>query len=319
MRGIRVAVLGAGAVGSYFGAMLARGGLPVTLIGREAQVDAIQRDGLLIERTGGTERAEVGATTSVRDVADANLVLLCVKTPDTEEATRAAAMHLAADTLVLSLQNGVDNVDRIYTTTGITAAAAAVYVAADLVAPGRVRHGGRGDLVIGTVPGRPLPANSDRPQLPDVARQFERCGVSCRVVPDIRADLWVKMIMNCAYNALSAIARVQYGELIANAEMRELMMQVVGEVVAVARASGVQLPQEDFSHSVMELGRSMPTATSSTAQDLARGRRTEIDALNGFIARQGESLGVAIPYNRTLHTLVKLLERRAQPSEPSAV
>ena len=115
--------------------------------------------------------------------------------------------------------------------------------------------------------------------------------------------------MNCAYNAISALARVQYGELIADERVRELMVRVVEEVVAVAAASGVALPGQDLTKAVFDLGRSMATATSSTAQDLARGRRTEIDALNGFIAHEGERLGIPAPCNRTLHALVKLLER----------
>jgi 2-dehydropantoate 2-reductase len=308
MAGLRTAVLGAGAVGSFFGGMLARAGASVTLIGRDAHVDAVRRQGLAIERGDGVTRIEVAASTRIADTAGANLVLVCVKTPDTEDIARALAPHLAADVLVISFQNGVDNVERMRRSAGIAAAGAAVYVAADLIAPGRVRHGGRGDLVLGEVPSVPLGAKAGRPTLADVATQFERAQVPCRVVPDIREALWTKMVLNCAYNALSALGRTQYGPLIEAPGVRDLMLNVVDEVLAVAHASGVTLPRTSIAQAVFDLARGMPTATSSTAQDLARGRRTEIDSLNGFIAREGERLGIAVPHNRTLHVLVKLLE-----------
>jgi 2-dehydropantoate 2-reductase len=314
MRQVPVAVIGAGAVGSYFGGMLARGGSPVTLIGRSAHVAAVRRSGLSIERATGTEQIEVQASTELRAAAGAPLVLLCVKTPDTEEAARAARPHLMPDALVLSLQNGVDNVERIHRAAGITAAVGIVYVAADLTSPGRVRHGGRGDLIIGALPGHPLPA-SQRPSLSEVAELFEQCKVPCRLVSDIQPHLWTKMIMNCAYNAISAIARVPYGELTRDAAGHRLMQEVVTEAVAVARAAGVPLEEGEVGRAVFELADAMPTATSSTAQDLARGRRTEIDALNGYVAQQGERLEVPVPFNRTLHTLVKLLEARSLKPE----
>ncbi|HKZ72575.1 MAG TPA: 2-dehydropantoate 2-reductase, partial [Steroidobacteraceae bacterium] len=308
---LRFAVLGAGAVGSFFGGMLARGGAPVTLIARQAHAEAVRRSGLTIERAGAEERIEVGATTDLHALASANVVLFCVKTPDTEHVAKAAASHLAADALVISLQNGVDNADRIAGTTGIVAVPGVVYVAANLVAPGRVRHGGRGDLILGELPERRLPQNGNRPALAAVARQMQRCGVPCRIVEDIRAELWTKMVMNCAYNALSAIGRVRYGPLIDDPAMRDVMLNVVDEALAVAAASGVELPRTAVIQAVFELARAMPTATSSTAQDLERGKRTEIDALNGFLVRRGEALRIPVPYNRTLYALVKLLERRA--------
>jgi 2-dehydropantoate 2-reductase len=309
MKNLRAAVVGAGAVGSFFGGMLARSGAPVTLIGREAHVEAVRRQGLAIERGDAVTRVELAASTRIEDAAGAQLVLVCVKTPDTETVARALAPHLPPDALVISFQNGVDNVERMHRSIGLAAAGAAVYVAADLVAPGRVRHGGRGDLVLGEVPSVPLRESARRPTLAEAAAHFERAHVPCRVVPDIREALWTKMVLNCAYNALSALGRSQYGPLIEAPGVRDLMLNIVDEVLAVAHASGVTLPRTSIAQAVFDLARGMPTATSSTAQDLARGRRTEIDSLNGFIAREGERLGIAVPHNRALHVLVRLLER----------
>lgn len=305
---MQVAVIGAGAVGSYFGGMLARAGGPVTLIGRAAHVDAIRRNGLQIERSGEAERIAIQATTDLASVARSNLILFCTKSFDTADTAAAIAPYLSPAALILSMQNGVDNVERIHAATGAATAAAVVYVAVSLPALGLVRHAGRGDLVIGFLPGAGLPESRERPSLEAVARQFEIAGVPCRLAADVRGELWAKLTLNCAYNALSAIGRTRYGELVASAEVRDFMVRIVTEVVAVARASGIELSLTDLTDATFRLGENMAGATSSTAQDLARGKRTEIDALNGFIVSQGEKLGVATPCNRAMYIAVKLLE-----------
>jgi 2-dehydropantoate 2-reductase len=289
--------------------MLARAGVPVTLIGRAAHVDAIGRDGLKIERSGQAQRIAIASATDFAAVKGSNVILFCTKSFDTADTAAAIAPHVSPAALILSLQNGVDNVERIQAATGAVAAAAVVYVAVSLPAPGVVRHAGRGDLVIGFLPGTRPPESRSRPALEEVAQQFERAGVPCRLAADVRGELWAKLTLNCAYNALSAIGRTRYADLIASAEVRDFMVRIVAEVVAVARASGISLSQADLTAATLRLGESMPGATSSTAQDLARGKRTEIDALNGFIVRQGEKLGVATPCNRAMYVAVKLLER----------
>src|SRR5580704_18882628 len=142
----RIAVVGAGAVGSYFGGMLARAGAPVTLIGRAPHVEAINRDGLLIDSIHFKERISVAASTDLKDVRDAQLVLFAVKTVDTEDTAKLLAPYLAPDTNVVSLQNGVDNAERMDFAAGIQAISAVVYIAAEMSGPGQVKHSGRGDL-----------------------------------------------------------------------------------------------------------------------------------------------------------------------------
>jgi 2-dehydropantoate 2-reductase len=297
----RIAVLGAGAVGCYFGGMLARAGAPVTLIGRPRHVEAMNRDGLCLETLHFRQQVPVTATTDVAAARAAEVVLLCVKTLDTEEAAKVLAPHLAPKAVVVSLQNGVDNAERIRTATGVEAVAAVVYVAAEMVAPGHVKHNGRGDLLIGD-------ARRPRRELEDLAALFVRGGVPCPVSDNIAADLWTKLIINCAYNAISALARAKYGRIVGYQPTRELMRQVTEEALAVARADGVCFPAGDMVEAVFRLGHAMSGATSSTAQDIARGKRTEIDSLNGYVVRRGAALGVPAPVNQTLHALVKLLE-----------
>jgi len=298
----RIAVMGAGAVGCYFGGMLARAGAPVTLIGRAKHVEAIRRNGLFLESLQFRQQIPIAATSDVSAAREADTVLFCVKSYDTEEAAQALATHLGSGAVVLSLQNGVDNAERILAATKIAAVPAVVYVAVAISEPGRIRHSGRGDLIIGALPFSPYAHD-----LSAIAATFERATIPCRVSANIEADLWTKMIMNCAYNAISALGRSQYGPIVQNPWARDVMTQVTEEAIAVARAAGVRLP-EGVVEAVLKLAETMSGATSSTAQDIARGRRTEIDSLNGYVVRLGAQLGVASPVNRTLHGLVKLLE-----------
>ncbi len=310
----RLAVLGAGAVGCYFGGMLARAGAPVTLIGRPLHAGAIARHGLFFDGLQFQQQIPVSASTEISAVEDAKVVLFCVKTLNTEEAARSLAPHLAPNATVISLQNGVDNVERIRSASNIDAFAAVVYVAAAMTAPGRVKHSGRGDLILGDLPGRAQSDGQRRRQLERLASLFEHAGVPCRVSNNVQGELWLKMIINCAYNAISALGRAQYHRAAGNRWTRELMIKVTEEALEVARAAGVRLPDADMVATVLKISESMANATSSTAQDLARGKPTEIDSLNGYLVRRGAELGVPTPVNQTLHALVKLLEESAQPN-----
>jgi len=305
MQAERVAVVGAGAVGCYFGGMLARAGVPVTLIGRAFHVEAIQRDGLFLERSDFQGYVRSDADVHIEAVRKAAIVLLCVKTVDTESAAVALAPHVGDGAILVSLQNGVDNVERIRRATGIDAVPAVVYVAVEMTGPGRVTHSGRGDLIIGE-----LLSSTRRPgRLERVEALFTLARIPCRVSDNIAAELWTKLVINCAYNAISALGHTRYGLIKDNPLTRDVMRQVIAEVVAVATAAGVFLPDaEHLTTAALKLGQAMAEATSSTAQDLARGKPTEIDSLNGYVARRGAELGVPAPVNSTLHALVKLLE-----------
>jgi 2-dehydropantoate 2-reductase len=294
-----IAVLGAGAVGCYFGGMLARAGAPVTLIGRARHIDVVRQKGLCFESQKIRASIPVSASTDVADVRDADLVLFSVKTVDTEQTARQLLPHLKRGAIVTSLQNGVDNVDRIRSVAGIDAVSAVVYVAAEMTAPGCVRHTGRGDLIVGP-PSKVVEA---------VAGVFQRGAVPCLVSDNIQGALWMKLITNCAYNAVSALTRTRYGRIMQNAETRHVVMQAVEESIAVADAAGVRLPEGDARETVRTLGaEAMVNALSSTAQDIVRGKHTEIDSLNGYVVRRGRELGVATPINQALYALVKLLE-----------
>jgi 2-dehydropantoate 2-reductase len=303
----RIAVVGAGAVGCYFGGMLARAGALVTLIGRAPHVEAINRDGLFIDSIHFKESVTVAATTELGAARDAQLVLFSVKTVDTENVAKLLAPYLAPDTLVVSLQNGVDNIERIDFAAGIEAIPAVVYIAAEMIGLGRVRHLGRGDLVIGNPSST---HDASEAEIAGIAATFVRAGVPCSISDNITLEMWKKLILNCAYNAISALSQAKYGRVAHDAGTIEVMKQVIAEAVAVGKTAGVQLSADTMIAAALKLGsEAMPEALSSTAQDIARGKPTEIDSLNGFLVRRGAEMGVPTPVNQTLHSLVKLLEQ----------
>ncbi|MBV8622676.1 MAG: 2-dehydropantoate 2-reductase [Herbaspirillum sp.] len=297
---MKVAVMGAGAVGCYFAGMLARAGHEVALIGRPQHVEAFNTIGLRLEAKTFDETIAVKASTDPAIAAGADLVLFCVKSPDTETAGAQLRPHLGADTLVLSLQNGTDNAERLRTVIPQPVSAAVVYVATEMAGPGHVKHHGRGELVI-------EPSARSR----EAADALVAAGVPTEISDNVRGALWLKLIINCAYNALSAITQLPYGKLVEGAGVPELIRNLVAECRAVADAEGVTLAG-DVDVAVRKIVETMPTQFSSTAQDVARGKPSEIDHLNGFIVRRGQALGIATPVNLTLHALVKLIESKAK-------
>lgn len=303
------AVVGAGAVGCFYAALLARAGHRVTLIGRPAQVAAIRRDGLQLQMAGRHEAIALAASTDLQALRDADLVAVAVKSADTAALARTLAPRLAAGALLMSLQNGIDNPETLAAALpGHAVLPVAVYVATSSPAPGVVQHHGRGELVIGRGRG-PGAAPPDLDQrLQAVAALFGSAGVAVQVVPDVMAELWTKLVVNCAWNAASALARAPYGRLAAVPALAGLQAAVVDEALAVARAAGVPLDEAAVRAAVARIGSAMPDQRSSTAQDLARGKPTEVDFLNGAIARRGAALGVAVPVNQALWALVRLAE-----------
>jgi len=271
-------------------------------------VQAIRRDGLRLDKGGSVEAIPIGASDDIAAVRDADLILFGVKSTDTETAAHAMAPHIAPETVVLSLQNGVENASAIARIVGCTVVPAVVYVATSMGGPGLVRHHGRGDLVIGTLVGGGASRSLAEVPLQALVDFFATAGVPMRVSADITAELWSKLMVNCAYNAISALAQASYSALAALPEARELQRTVVAEVVALARAEGVNLPLAPSLEAMERIAGAMPAQLSSTAQDMARGKPSEIDHLNGFVVRRGRELGIATPANQALHALVKLVE-----------
>jgi len=293
---LKVAVMGAGSVGCYYGAMLALAGHHVVLVGRVPFVEAVSHNGLILEKAGERLIAQIEASTDPSAVAGAGMVMVCVKSGDTEQAGHDIAPYLDPACRVLSLQNGVSNAETLADILGRPVFPVAVYVASRMNGAGVVRHEGRGDLELSGQGAE------------DIAEILNAAGVETRVCEDVMRSLWAKLVVNCAINPLSAITRLPYGKMAAQGGVSQLMEDIAREALCVARAEGISVPD-----SVLETIRTIPVSMagqfSSTAQDLMRGKRTEIDFLNGEIVRRASRLGIDVPINRTLTLLVKSAER----------
>jgi 2-dehydropantoate 2-reductase len=303
-----IAVVGAGAVGSFYGAMLARAGHRVTLIGRPAHVHAITRNGLKLDLAASstTEIIQIEASTELSSLHIADLVLFCVKSTDSASVALQIAPHLSPNALIMSLQNGVENSNLIAKQVANVVIPCVVYVATEIPAPGCVKHHGRGDLVIGAM----LASRLRDPQkaLQEIVELFDSAQVPVQISPNVMAELWSKLMINCAFNAISGLAQIQYGKLAALEPVRSTQTALVKEVIAVAHADGIHLSETVALQAVEQISVTMGSQKSSTAQDMARSKLSEIDHLNGFIVRRGQALGVATPVNQALFALVKLVE-----------
>lgn len=294
---MKIAVLGAGAVGCYFGALLARAGHAVTFIGRAAHVEAINARGLVLETAKGRETIAARAAIDTRHLPTPDIVLVAVKSGDSEDAARALAGRVSGETRILSLQNGVDNAERMAAILGQSVIPAVVYVGTEMAGAGHVRHHGRGELLI-----------SASPASAALAEVLRSAQIPTTVSDTIATALWSKLIVNCAYNALSAIGQIAYAPMMATEGTRDVIVAAIAECVAVATACGVTVPA-DIETTTLALAESMPAQTSSTAQDLARGKPSEIDFLNGHIVRKGREHGIATPINLALLVAVRLAEK----------
>ncbi|HKR43284.1 MAG TPA: 2-dehydropantoate 2-reductase [Paraburkholderia sp.] len=294
---MQFAVLGAGAVGCYYGGMLARHGHDVVFIGRHSHVAAMNQDGLRIQSQTFDVRVPVRAATKIEASSGADVVFVCVKSTDTAEVARTLGQVLAPGAIVVSLQNGVDNAALLRAAIAQPVICAAVYVASEMAGPGHLLHHGRGDLAI-----------EASPHSEALAKVLRAAKIPTQIAADVHATLWQKLILNCAYNAVSAIVQLPLGAMSHRDALRETMREVVAECLAVAAAEGVHF-EHDATRLVEQIEATIPASQySSTAQDLARGKHSEIDFLNGAIVRRGMIAGIATPANRTLHTLVKVLE-----------
>jgi 2-dehydropantoate 2-reductase len=289
--------MGAGAVGCYFGGLLSLAGYEVAFVGKPSHVNAINDRGLMLETQAFYGHVRVRAVTELSSLDRADLVLFCVKSNDTETAAKQLLPGLHTESLVLSLQNGVDNAERLSSVINQSVIPCVVYVGAEMAGAGHVKHHGGGELVIGES------AKSD-----ELAGLLCRAQIPSKVTSDIKQELWIKLITNCAYNALSAVAAMPYGPLLEVDGTRDVIINTVRECVAVAGGCGVSVPSS-LLDKVLSIADRMPSQLSSTAQDLVRGKRSEIDFLNGYVVRKGAELGIPTPSNQALQVMVKLSER----------
>jgi 2-dehydropantoate 2-reductase len=309
---MRVVVVGAGAMGSLFAASLARTGEEVWVYDpwRE-HVEAIRRAGLAVAREGGEDVVALRATTDPTEPGFADLVLVFVKHADTRQAAADARPLLHGDTTVVTVQNGLGNVE-------ILAAAVPperlVYglttLTSELTGPGRIEASfkGRGETYLWPLDGRP------GPRAEAAAALFNRAGIRTELAPDIQARIWKKLIVNCGLNTVCALTGLTVGALAARPEAWPLLDAIAGEIVDVGRRKGIPLDAADARRFLRAVAAEARDHAPSMLVDVRHGRRTEIDCLNAAVVREGDALGAETPTNRAVTALIRLLEAGAGPA-----
>jgi 2-dehydropantoate 2-reductase len=289
--------------------MLSRAGHDVTLIARPDHVSAIVSRGLYMDCISFQEFVAVGANVEIDAVRHADLVLLCVKSPDTIATIELIKPYLKPQTIILSLQNGVDNCERIRSVVSNPVFPAVVYVATMMTGPGQLKHNGRGELVIG--PWEAVSGESEAAAmhtLAGISELFSLASVPCPVSTDVRRELWFKFLVNCSYNAISAIGQIEYGKMVSVHAVKTLIDTLADEVLAIAHHEKIFITKDEATRANNMIASTMVAQRSSTAQDIARKKSTEIDFLNGLVVRKGKEYGIPTPANQSVYALVKMIE-----------
>jgi 2-dehydropantoate 2-reductase len=288
---LRVAVFGAGAIGSYYGARLGDGGAEVTLIARGRQLEALRANGLAIVEPEGTRTYRPPATDDPAEVGPVDVVLFTVKSYDTVDAAGRLAPLLRAGTAVISLQNGIDNEDRIAAVVGREhVLGGAAYILAAVREPGVVDANGPRGIVIGELDGRPV---SERVQA--LVSVGERAGLSVRAADDVRIALWEKYTLLVAFSAMTATTRLPIGPIREAPAARAMLEAIMTEVWSVGRAGGIPLDDDLVDRQMTLLTGQHAEATTSLYHDLVTGHRMELEALQGAAIRMGHEHGVPTP------------------------
>ena len=301
----KIYVLGAGAVGCYFGGMLARAHHDVTLIARPDRAKAINTSGLTMDCKSFCETVHVNASSDISLLRDADLVLLSVKSPDTKKVIEDIAPILSHRAVILSLQNGVANVDIATQIIPNPIYPAAVYVACGMVGDTVMKHHGRGELLVGCLSQASV---QDLEILGELCHLFKSSSVPCDIAPQIDRDMWLKFLVNCSYNGISGIGQMSYGEMVKIPEVMALIEGITAEFLAIATCKGIKITAAEAKEANELIAKTMATQISSTAQDLAKNKRTEIDFLNGYIVELGRRYGIPTPYNESIFSMVRMLE-----------
>jgi 2-dehydropantoate 2-reductase len=312
---VKIAVVGAGAMGSVYAGLLASAGHEVWAVDRwQEHVDAIRERGLRVEGASGDRVVRVRATTDAAEVGEAELVLIATKAMDVKAASESARVLVGPGTLVLSIQNGLGGPDIAASILGEKRVAVGVAggFGASIVEPGRVHHHGLELVRLGERHG---PAT---PRVEAIAQVWRAAGFNVQTDDDVDRVIWEKLICNVSFSGPCAVLGCTIGEVIADRHAWTVASRCGQEAFEVARALDVSLGFDDVGSYVRNFGLKIPGARPSMLLDLMAGRRSEIDFINGAIPRAGRKTGVATPFNEAVTALVKAREARALRYPPEA-
>jgi len=302
---VKIAIVGAGAMGTLLACFLHRAGYTPWLLDTERkQVETIRQEGLTVEDAGETHRIACHtATTEPEVIGRVDLVIVTVKAYDTEQAMKGAVSLVGDGTLVLTLQNGLYNLETIASIVGEHRALGGVTAhGATQLGYGRIRHGGSGETTVGALPGV-QPA-----RLAAVCDLLNGSGISTSPTTDLTGTIWSKLIINAAINPLAALTGLPNGALIACAALLDLQRRITEEACAVAAARGITVLYDNPVEKVKEVCRATAANTASMLQDITNGKQTEINYINGALVSEGTHFGIATPYNQVVTRLVRALE-----------
>ncbi len=300
---MKISVIGAGAMGSLFGALLAEAGHKVILFDiRKDHVDKVNAKGLTVEREDTSRKISILATTDINRIGPTELCLIFVKSTHTAAAAETAGRLADRTGLVLTLQNGMGNADTICNVLDPSQVIAGTTShGATFLRPGAIRHAGAGDTLIGPWTEKGLSGAKH------VADLFNKAGIQTHVKEDVRTVLWSKLFINVGINAITALTGIKNGQLLDLEKTRQLCQSAVNEAVAVARALGITITGDPVK-TVFKVAETTGTNRSSMGQDVDNRRLTEIATINGYIVQAAEKAGVPIPVNQALTTLVETLQ-----------
>jgi len=301
---MKILVMGAGAIGAYFGVRLQEAGEEVVFCARGRNLQALKEHGLEVQSPRGDYHGGVRATDTPREFAPYDLVLFCVKAYDTDAAAKSLAGCLAAGGAILTLQNGVESEARLAEYFGREAImAGCARAGVELVAPGKILHVTTGVIEYGELDG------GETPRALKIAAAFERAGIYGELVADIFSFRWSKLLWNAAFNTVTTLTRRTVGEVLDDADGAALIRTLMNETLAVAQAEGAKLGPDRIEMLLEHSRKNLRALKTSTRQDYDRGTRLEYDALSGGVVRAAHRLRVAVPAMETVHALLKLLDQ----------
>lgn len=307
-----VMVVGAGSVGGFFGAHLARQHKQISLLLRPRTLKAVRANGLTVRSAAGTFTVQPPAASDPRELPRPDLVILSVKAYDLDEAMDQLAPVLTDRTVLLTLQNGVDVEDRLIARLQRDCVVGGVaFIYSKIVEPGVIEHYKRGAVSIGELMGH----KSER--VLRIAELFTQAGLPCRIVEDVRRVKWEKMCWNCVFNPLTVLINDRVSKALDHPEMLRVIHQIVGEVAAVAATLKVPL-SEDMADKVVQWSQEVRDIHTSMYDDWKAGRPTEIDTLNGYIVRRAREFGIPVPLNEALTAAIKVITEK-EKSGPGTV
>lgn len=299
---VRVAIMGAGGTGGYFGGLLARSGEDVTFIARGAHLAALRTNGLRVtSRLAGDFTVPVAATDDPSTVGAVDLALFCVKAYDTGTAAELSRPLVGPETVVLPLQNGIDSAERIGAVVGLDHVIGGVaLITSTIEAPGVIAQtAGLGKILLGELTG----GTSTRTER--LLDAFQRAGIAAELHPAIRTALWEKFIFICAFSGVTALARLPIGPILASPACSALLRGIMEEVAAVARATGISVPDDGVERGFALAGGFEPWARGSLYHDLMAGRRLEMEILNGTVVRLGQDHAIPTPLNFAVYAALQ--------------